>query len=235
MQFKNTLIRGRLIKRYKRFLCDVSLEDGHQVTAHCANSGSLLGVKESGMIVWVSPAPPTSKGTLKYRWELVEADGGLVGINTSYPNALVEEALKNKKIPELAMYNSFRREVKYGINSRIDLLLEEKRFPPCYVEVKSVHLKRSATLAEFPDSVTARGTKHLEELIRVKQEGGRAVMIYVVQRMDCDSFTLASDIDPTYANAAIKAKKVGVEFFCYSCHITLTDIMLNQPLKIIGL
>lgn len=234
MQFKNKLISGKLIQRYKRFLCDVTLDTGEVVTAHCANSGSLMGLKEPGMPVWLSPAPLESKGKLKYRWELAHVEGGLVGINTSHPNGLVEEAVRVGKIPDLAAYTSVRREVKYGINSRIDLLLEQEGLPPCYVEVKNVHLKRGP-LAEFPDAVTARGTKHLEELSREVGKGNRALMIYVVQRMDCKGFTLASDIDPAYAATARKAKKVGVEILCYQCHISLNEIVLDRPLEIIGL
>ena len=235
MQFKTELIPGKLIKRYKRFLCDVELTNGEIVTAHCANSGAMTGLKDAGIPVWLSLAPPTSKGKLKYRWELAEVEGGLVGINTSHPNTLAHEAIQSHKIPELSGYNHLRREVKYGTNSRVDLVLEDASQAPCYVEVKNVHLKRQPSLAEFPDSVTERGTKHLKELSTVKNKGARSVMLYVIQRMDCDSFTLASDIDEAYGAAAHSAKSVGVEFFAYSCHITLKEITLDKPLRIIGL
>jgi len=234
MKFKNALIPGKLIKRYKRFLSDIELENGEEVVAHCANSGAMLGLKDPGSSVWLSPSPPESKGKLKYRWELIKADGGLVGINTSHPNTLVQEAIENKTIRDLQGYDSLRREVKYGTNSRIDILLESRTKAPCYVEVKNVHLKRDKQ-AEFPDAVTARGTKHLNELSQEVKQGNRAVMLYVVQRMDCCSFSFASDIDPIYSEAAIQAKAAGVEFLCYKCHITTSEIKIDKPLEIIGL
>ena len=229
MHFPTPLLKGRLIQRYKRFLADVTLADGETVTAHCANPGSMFGVAEPGSEVWLSiAANPARK--LKYTWELVRVGRSLVGINSSVPNALAAEAVENGWIPELAGYESLRREVKYGENSRVDLLLENAGKPPCYVEVKNVHLKRTPRLAEFPDAVTARGTKHLVELGNMVEHGERAVMLYVVQRGDCDRFALAADIDPTYAAALTTALVRGVEALVYRCKITSKGIRVDRPL-----
>ena len=232
MKFEKPLIEGTLIKRYNRFFADVTLKDGKVVTAHCANSGSMLSVKEPGARVWLTPVDNPER-KLKFTWELIEIYGGLVGINTSHPNRLVAEAITNAEIKELKGYDSLKREQKYGKNSRIDILLEKAGKPPCYVEVKNVTLKREAgakTPAQFPDSVTERGTKHLNELAEVVKAGGRAVMFYLVQRNDSTKFSLAADIDPTYAKAFEKAKKTGVEALCYGCEITTNSISIAKPL-----
>ena len=230
MDFPAPLIEGRLIKRYKRFLADVELPDGSQVTAHCANPGSMMGLKEPGLRVWLSEST-NPKRKLKYSWELLEVDGGLVGINTNHPNGIVYDAIKLNKINELTGYSNSKREVKYGKNSRIDILLEEGN-SSCYVEVKNVHLKRNGALAEFPDSVTARGAKHLQELGDMVEAGHRAVMFYLVQRTDCSAFALADDIDPTYADAFKTARERGVEMLCYGCDITLDSITVSKPIPI---
>lgn len=181
MKFPAPLQRATLIQRYKRFLADVKLDDGTIVTAHCANPGSMMGLKDPGMTVWVSPAS-NPKRKLKYDLQLVEADNTLVAINTGNPNKLVEEAILDGTIAELKGYDTLRREVKYGVNSRIDILLSSAGKADCYVEVKNVHLLREPGLIEFPDSVTARGAKHLEELGDMVEKGHRAVMVYLVQR-----------------------------------------------------
>jgi len=230
MEFTTPLLRGTLIKRYKRFMADVTLDDGREVTAHCANSGSMLGLTTPGAEVWLSPAD-NPKRKLKYTWELIRDGDGLVGINTSHPNALVAEAVGDGTIAELAGYGSLRREVKYGRNSRIDLLLEDADRPPCYVEVKNVHLKREPGLAEFPDSVTARGTKHLGELADMVADGARAMMVYLVQREDCERFAVAADIDPAYNQALEEARAHGVEVVCYCCKINPTGIEVSQSLR----
>ncbi len=227
MQFPDPLIPGRLIRRYKRFLADVVLADGETVVAHCANPGSMLGLAEPDLPVWLAPSR-NPKRKLNFSWELVEIEGALVGINTSRPNALVAEALEAGAIPELAGYSSHRREVRYGENSRVDLLLEREGAPPCYLEVKNVHLMRRPGLAEFPDSVTARGAKHLRELARVVEGGARAVMLYVVQRVDCASMSIADDLDPTYGRAMGEALDRGVEMLCYSCRIEHQGIELDR-------
>jgi sugar fermentation stimulation protein A len=234
MEFPDPLIRGRLIKRYKRFLADVVLDSGETVTAHCANSGSMLSVKDPDSEVWLSPARNPNR-KLRYTWELIDVDGALVGINTQHPNAIVAEAISDGVIPELTGYEHLRREVKYGKNSRIDILLEGGGKAPCYVEVKNVTLKRQpgpAGLAEFPDAVTTRGAKHLAELADMVAEGHRAVMMYLVQRGDCTSFRLADDIDSDYARAFDVARTAGVEALCYQCRVDPERICVAAPIPL---
>ena len=240
MQFPDPLLRGTLIKRYKRFLADVTLDptggnEGAMVTAHCPNPGSMLGLQEAGSEVWLSPARNPDR-KLRYTWELLRCDDRLVGINTAHPNKLVEEAIQAGAIDELNGYPEMRREVRYGKNSRIDLLLSGGGRPDCYVEVKNVHLKRDPAgatgAAEFPDSVTKRGAKHLVELADIVAAGHRAVMVYVVQRQDCDHFKLAADIDPGYAEAFANARSAGVEAICYTCKISVDGIHIDAPMPI---
>ena len=230
MKFPDPLLRGRLVRRYKRFLSDVELDGGELVTAHCANPGSMIGLAEPGSEVWLSPARNPAR-KLRYSWEMIRIGEGLVGINTSHPNGIVADAIAAGRVAELAGYGGIRREVKYGRNSRIDLLLEADGRPPCYVEVKNVHLKRGAG-AEFPDSVTARGAKHLVELSDMVAAGARAVMFYLVQREDCDDFAIAGDIDPNYATMLDKALAAGVEAICYCCKLTTEAIELDRPLAL---
>ena len=232
MKFDKPLISGRLIQRYKRFLADVELEDGTIVTAHCANPGSMLGLKDPGTLVWLSKSD-NPKRKLAYSWELLELDGAMIGINTSHPNRIVEEAINENKIAELTGYPDLRREVKYGKNSRIDILLQGGGKPDCYVEIKNVHLLREASLAEFPDSVTKRGAKHLVELGDMVDEGHRAVMLYLVQRTDAERFTLASDMDPAYVDAFNEAKARGVEALVYDCTITQEEIVIRNRLPFV--
>jgi sugar fermentation stimulation protein A len=231
VRFPDPLIRGRLLRRYKRFLSDIELESGEIVVAHCANPGSMTGLKDTGAPVWLSPSR-NPKRKLKYSWELIQVDGHMVGINTAWPNRIVEEAVTAQLVPELAGYPSLRREVPYGRNSRIDLLLEAADRPPCYLEVKNVHLRRTAGLAEFPDSVTKRGAKHLRELSEMADRGARAVMFFLVQRGDCTSFQVAADIDPDYDRALHAALDHGVEVLCYSCRVGEEAIELDRPLPV---
>ncbi|MEX2644108.1 MAG: DNA/RNA nuclease SfsA [Acetobacterales bacterium] len=228
MRFSNPLLRGRLLRRYKRFLSDVELEDGTEIVAHCPNPGSMLGLQEPGSEIWLSPAAD-AKRKLRFTWEMVRVGNGLVGINTGHPNALVQEALLAGQIPELAGYATLRREVRYGRNSRIDILLQDTDRADCYVEVKNVHLSRMPGLAEFPDSVTARGAKHLDELSDAVRGGARAVMLYLVQRDDCDRFAIAADIDPAYNAALARAIAAGVEVLCYGCRLAVEGILLDRP------
>lgn len=230
MQFTQPLIRGTLIKRYKRFLADVTLDDGTVVTAHTANSGSMMGCCDPGSEVWLSESDNPNR-KLKYTWELVRVGSGLVGINTSVPNALVFDACASGAIPELCGYDTVRREVKYGKNSRIDVLLEKATGERCYVEVKNVTLARDG-YAEFPDAVTTRGAKHLVEMTDMVAEGHRAVMVYLVQREDCTRFRVATDIDPAYGDALALARSRGVEAICLSCTVTPEAITVTGTLPL---
>ena len=242
MHFSDVLLRGTLVKRYKRFMADVTLESGGVVTAHTANSGSMLGCSTPGAEVWLSPATRAER-KLKYTWELVRVNDALVGINTAHANTLAHEAISSGSLSELSGYDSIRREVKYGTGSRIDLLLSGPSRPDCYVEVKNVSLFRAVDEtpsplcynAAFPDAVTARGTKHLHELAAMVREGHRAVMLYVVQR-DGDGlrhFSVASDIDPGYASALRMAIDSGVEALCYTCDVSPAGIRLTQSLPVV--
>ncbi len=230
MKFSAPLLKGTLVQRYKRFMADIVLDTGEEITAHCANSGSMMGVKDEGAEVWVS-ASDKPKRKFKYTWELIKVGESLVGINTSLPNKIAEESIETGVVSELQGYETLRREVKYGKNSRIDILLEDPSKSACYVEIKNVTLRRDH-LAEFPDSVTARGTKHLGELANQVGAGHRAVMYYLTQRDDCDTFAVASDIDPVYAVALEKAMAAGVEVICYGCKLTPKEIQVISPLSL---
>ena len=236
MRFPTPLIRGTLLKRYKRFLADVLLEaplpDGRrEVVAHCANPGSMLTVCTPGSEVWLSPAANPER-KLQFSWELIRVGRSLVGINTMHPNRRVAEAIADGTIAELEGYASLRREVKYGKNSRIDVLLESPDRPPCFVEVKNVTMMRTACL-EFPDAVTARGTKHLQELADEVARGSRAVMLYLAQRGDCRSFAPAADIDPAYTAGLARARAAGVEALAYRCRVSQQAIEVTGPIAII--
>ncbi|MEC8037808.1 MAG: DNA/RNA nuclease SfsA [Pseudomonadota bacterium] len=228
---QTTMVPATLVKRYKRFLSDHRLESGEVITASCPNTGTMLGLTTPGSATWLVHAPsPTRK--YDYRWELIEDEGTWVGINTGRPNALVEEAIRAGVITELAGYADLRREVKYGTNSRIDLLLEDPGRPQAFVEVKNCHLRREAGLAEFPDSITTRGAKHLDELAAQVALGHRAVMVFCVQRADCDHFDVAADIDPGYAAAFGRARAAGVEALAYVCHVSAETIALTHSIPI---
>jgi sugar fermentation stimulation protein A len=229
MKLQADLVPATLLRRYKRFLADVELVDGSVITAHVANPGAMLGLQAPGARVWLSKSPSKTR-KLPYSWELIEADFGngpeLVGVNTMHPNAIVAEALAANAIPELTGYDIIRREVKYGAASRVDFLLEHPSRPPCYVEVKNVHMMRQPGLAEFPDSVTARGARHLDELAAMVAADARAVMLFVVQIGSSTAFALARDIDPAYGRAFDKARAAGVEAIAYTCRIDHDGIVL---------
>lgn len=240
MRFACELVSATLIRRYKRFLADVALADGTIITAHVANPGAMTGLQAEGARVWLSKSANLTR-KLPYSWELVEVDFGngneLTGVNTMHPNPVVAEALAAGTIPELAGYATIRREVKYGrvLNgkgSRVDFLLEDPSKPPCYVEVKNVHLMRRQGVAEFPDSVTARGAKHLDELAEMVASGARAVMLFVIQIGSARSFTLARDIDPAYGRAFDKARAAGVETLAWTCELSRQEIRLARPVPI---
>ena len=233
MQFKTPLQRGRLIKRYKRFLADVVLDTGQTVTAACPNTGAMLGLIDEGAIVWLSRSESVTR-KYPHTWEMVERPGmGMIGINTAHPNRLLEEAINNGRIPELAGYASLRREVKYGTNSRIDLLLEDVDRAPCYVEAKNVTLYRRPNHAEFPDCRTDRGTKHLQEMSNMVRQGHRAVTAYVIQGGDPVDFSFTPDLDPTYVKAFVEARKAGVEAIALTCHVSpdKIEIVGGVPLR----
>jgi len=229
MILPSPLLSGRLVRRYKRFFADVILDDGREVTAHCPNTGTMHGVAEPDSEVWLSVSD-NPKRKLPYTWELVRADGTLVGINPLNANRVVAAALEAGTVPGLDQYGTVRREVKYGEGSRIDFLLSEPDLPDCYVEVKNVHLVRQEGLAEFPDAVTSRGAKHLAELARMKAAGNRALMLFLVQRADCDRFEAATDIDPAYGAALQSAQDEGVEVLCLACQVGLTDITVARQI-----
>lgn len=235
MRFSPPLIPGHLVRRYKRFLADIQLQGGELVTAHCPNPGAMTGLADPKMAVWLSDSAKPSR-KLRYTWELVDAGGSpggsLVGVHTGRANAIVAEALAAGRIPALAGYGEIRREVRYGRNSRIDFLLQGAERPSCHLEVKSVTLKRGSETAEFPDAVTARGAKHLDELCEVAAGGGRAVMLFLVQRSDCRRLAIAGDIDPVYARAFERARAHHVEVLCFGCNIGPEAIQLGGRLPL---
>jgi len=236
MRFAAPLVPATLVKRYKRFLADVILASGETITVHCANPGAMTGLNVPGARVWLSRSANT-KRKLPHSWELIEVDLGggaeLVGINTAHPNALAAEAIAAGLIPELAGYASIRREVKYGKASRVDFLLEAPERKPCYVEVKNVHLMRQPGLAEFPDAVTKRGAKHLDELADMATGGARAVMLFLVQIGSARRFALARDIDPAYGRAYDAARAAGVEAIARRCRLTCDGIDVAEAVPIV--
>jgi len=234
MDFPSPLARGTLVSRYKRFFADVVLDDGREVTAHCPNPGAMLGLNAPGLPAWLSRSDDP-KRKLAHTLELVEADGGLVGINTMHPNRLVAEALAADAIPEVAGYDVHRREVRYGANSRVDFLLEAPGRPACWLEVKNCHLRRAGTLAEFPDCVAARSTRHLRELTAMVAAGNRAVALIVVQRTDCDGFSACADLDPIFAAGLEAAADAGVEVLVYACAMTPQAVTIDRRIPWIRL
>lgn len=235
MKFPTPLVPARLIRRYKRFLADAILEEcGSEVTVHCPNPGAMLGLAEPGMRIWVEPNDDPRK-KLKYGWRLVElADGHLAGIDTGVPNRVVKEALSAGQVPDLAMYREVRPEVRYGRESRVDFLLRREGLPDAYVEVKNAHLRRTGDMAEFPDCVTQRGARHLDELAAMVADGHRAVMFYLVQRTDCSRLALARDLDAAYGAAFDRARAAGVEVLCHGTCITLDSVLLGPALPFAG-
>ncbi len=236
MRFDTALIPATLVRRYKRFLADVVLETGDITTVHVANPGAMTGLDRPLSRVWLSDS---SNPLRKYpcTWELVETDLGggaeLIGVNTGQPHQLVAEAIDTGLIPALRGYASVRREVKYGQNSRIDFLLEDPAKPPCYLEVKNVHLMRKPGLAEFPDCVTEGGTKHLRELAATRMSGMRAVLLFVIQIPSAERFCVARDIDPAYAGAFDRARAQGVEMLAWRCDVSLAGITIAAPVPLV--
>jgi sugar fermentation stimulation protein A len=230
MIFHPPLVPAILVQRYKRFLFDATLADGTAITGSCPNTGSMRGLTAPGSRIWLSEHDGVRK--YRHRFELVEADGTIVGINTGLPNRLAEEAIRTGLVDDLADYPVVERERKYGRNSRIDLLLSGAGRPTAYVEVKNVHFCREPGLAEFPDTATARGAKHLEELGDVAESGHRAIMLYLVQRADCDRFRICRDLDPVYAAAYARARSRGVEAYAVACAVSPFEI---HPVALIAM
>jgi sugar fermentation stimulation protein A len=237
MRFSAPLIPATLIKRYKRFLADVTLPSGETITAHVANPGAMTGLAVPGARVWLSKSDSATR-KLPYSWELIEVDFGagleIVGVNTGHPNPLVGAALTAGLLPKLAGYDTIRREVKYGKNSRVDFLLEAAGRPPCYVEIKNVHMMRRPGLAEFPDAKTERGRKHLDELGDRVEAGDRAVMLYLIQIGSAQCFALARDIDPKYGAAFDRARSRGVVAMAWKCMITIDGIEIAERVPMVG-
>ncbi|PKQ12183.1 MAG: DNA/RNA nuclease SfsA [Alphaproteobacteria bacterium HGW-Alphaproteobacteria-1] len=234
MRFQSPLLPAILIRRYKRFLADIRLDDGTEATAHCANPGSMMGLAAPGARIWLEPNDDPRK-KLRYGWRLVEPGAGvLVCIDTGAANRVLRAALTARAIPELAAYDTVRPEQRYGEKSRVDFLLSGGGLPDAYVEVKSVTLSRQPGLAEFPDSVTARGTRHLHDLARVAQSGARAVLFYLVQRGDARALGVAADIDPAYAAALAHAQAAGVTILSYCADISRDMITIGHSLPTIA-
>ncbi len=234
MHYPSHLISGKLIKRYKRFLADVELDNGQIITAHCANPGAMITLQDQGSKVFLTKVPDNIDRKLRYDWILIEVDNDLVGVHTSLTNKIVYEGLQQGTVQELKHYNAIKPEVKYGLQgSRIDFLLSQEEYPDCYLEVKNVNHMEEKGTALFPDAITSRGTKHLQELMYVVKQGMRAIVLYVVQRNDCNYFAVADNIDNVYSQTVVQAKRAGVEFLCYRCHIDLQSVTLSKKIKII--
>ncbi len=237
MRFPSPVVPATLKRRYKRFLADVVLADGTETTVHVANPGAMLGLMEPGSRVWLSKSDNPNR-KLGYSWELVEVDFGrgpeLVGVNTAHPNRIVAEAIAAGRVRELSGYARLRREVRYGKASRVDFLLEDDGRPPCFVEVKNVHMMREPGRAEFPDSVTARGTKHLVELSAEVGRGARAVMVFLVQIGSAEGVALARDIDPRYGAAFDQARIAGVETIALACRLSTEGVDIEKSIPVLG-
>ena len=227
MKFKKKLLQGALIKRYKRFFVDIEYKNS-TITAHCPNPGSMMGLINKGNNVWFSESD-NIKRKLKYTLEIVEVNKTLVGINTQLTNKIVLEALNQKKIKNLIKFNNIRTEVKFSDKTRFDFLISNNN-RKCFLEVKNVTLVREKKIAEFPDSITTRGTKHLKELITAKKKGFDSYILYLIQREDCISFKIAKDIDDEYKSTFDEALKNGVKILCYDCKLANEEIKLNNKI-----
>jgi len=228
MEFQEALIHGTLLKRYKRFLADIELDNGEVVTAHCTNTGSMKSCIEIGAEVYLPPTNNPLRKT-KFTWEMIKINGNWVGINTNNPNKLAFDAISKHEIPELSGYTEVFREVKWE-DSRFDIMAKNET-ETCFFEVKNVSMKEG-NFALFPDAITTRGKKHLETLIRVKKSGMRAIMLYIVQRCDVDTFSTAKEIDPEYAKTLKKAFDSGIEIFVFQAKVTATSIIITKRIPI---
>ena len=227
MKFKERLLQGILIKRYKRFFVDIKYEN-KTITAHCPNSGSMMGLLKLGNRVWFSQSNDP-KRKLKYTLQIIDLGKKLVGINTHLTNKIVLEALEKKKIKSLINFTNIKSESKFSDNTRFDFLISNKK-EKCFLEVKNVTLVRQNNIAEFPDAITSRGTKHLRELINAKKKGYKSCMLYLIQREDCKSLKIAKDIDEEYKNTFDTALKSGVKILCYDCKLNNEEIRINNQI-----
>ena len=228
MKFNKKLLQGTLVKRYKRFFADINYKK-KIITAHCPNPGSMMELLDKGNKVWFSTSN-NPKRKLKYTLEIIEVKNEKIGINTLLTNKIVFEALINKKIDTLIKFNNIKPEVRFSDKTRFDFLLSNSK-EKCFLEVKNVTLLREKKIAEFPDAVTSRGTKHLNELCNAKKKGYQSYILYLIQREDCDSFKIAKDIDEDYKIAFVKALKTGVKILCYDCKLNTEEIKLNKQIN----
>jgi len=227
MKFKERLLQGILIKRYKRFFVDIKYQN-KTITAHCPNSGSMMGLLKLGNPVWFTQSNDP-KRKLKYTLQMISINEKLVGVNTHLTNKIVLEALEKKKIKSLIDFTNIKSEAKFSDNTRFDFLISNKK-EKCFLEVKNVTLLRQNNIAEFPDAITSRGTKHLRELINAKKKGYKSCMLYLIQREDCKSLKIAEDIDEEYKNTFDTALKSGVKILCYDCKLNNEEIRINKQI-----
>ena len=228
MNFENKLIAGRLIKRYKRFFVDVKIKN-KTITAHCPNTGSMYGLLKKGNKVWVTKSDNPNR-KLKYTLQIIEDKKSKVGVNTHLTNKIVHHALENNLIREFDKKIQVKPETKFGTNTRFDFLITQKKFK-AFIEVKNVTLSRIENLAEFPDAITSRGLKHINELLKASNMGYKIFILYLIQRNDCKLFKIAEDVDPEYSNSLIKAVKKKLNILCYDCKFSSKGIKLNQKVK----
>jgi len=227
MKFKERLLHGTLIKRYKRFFVDIKYQN-KTIIAHCPNSGSMMGLLDTGNKVWFSRSD-NPKRKLKYSLQIIETNNQMVGVNTHLTNKIILESLKDKKIKSLINFSNIKTEVKFSDNTRFDFLINNDK-KKCFLEVKNVTLVRENGIAEFPDAVTSRGAKHLKELINAKKKGYESCILYLIQREDCKSFKIAKDIDEEYKTMYEKAQKSGVKILCYDCKLNNEEIKINNQI-----
>ena len=228
MNFKKKLISGELIKRYKRFFVDVKI-DNKTVTAHCPNTGSMMGLLEKGNKVWLSKSD-NPKRKLKYTLQVIESNGSKVGVNTHLANKIALDAIYKSKIQNFKNYNFVKQEIKFGNNTRFDFLLTKKN-KKIFIEVKNVTLSRLKGIAEFPDAITSRGQKHIQELLNANKQGYNIYLLFVIQRDDCNKLKIAKDIDPKYCELLTKAVKKNLNILCYDCKFSTKGIKLNRKVK----
>ena len=229
MNFENKLISGLFLKRYKRFFVDIKINN-KIITAHCPNTGSMYGLLKKGNKVWISKSNNPNR-KLKYTLEIIEDKNSKVGVNTHSTNKIVHHALQNNLIKEFKNISEIKPEIKFGLNTRFDFLVSNKKHK-AFLEVKNVTLSRVKSLAEFPDAVTTRGLKHINELLKASKKNYKIFILYLIQRDDCKSFTVAEDIDPNYATALKKAINNKLKILCYDCKFSSKGIKLNKKMNI---